>query len=182
MIFRILIAFFPYPVNPVDPVKVLRSVLSISWAACWWGVCRLYLHEPAIYPGAGSYQKMGIGRPSQGGMPLRQPVLWPGHGRRGNLLCYGEETEKERKIKMGTLPRQKGSSLVGHLDRWKASLTSTRKKLWPFWKQAAGRTILRRNMERRLRIWAFSSKRRVFTWCNITCWISYGMALMINLP
>ena len=26
MIFRILIAFFSYPVNPVDPVKVLRSV------------------------------------------------------------------------------------------------------------------------------------------------------------
>ena len=26
IIFRLLIAFFSYPVNPVDPVKVLRSV------------------------------------------------------------------------------------------------------------------------------------------------------------
>ena len=29
MIFRILIAFFSYPVNPVDPVKVLRSAYKI---------------------------------------------------------------------------------------------------------------------------------------------------------
>ena len=30
MIFRILIVFFSYPVNPVDPVKVLRSGIRAS--------------------------------------------------------------------------------------------------------------------------------------------------------